>query len=881
MVVIDSITFHNGQSSTAWTGGKNNIPLSPISWGEAIVVTGHIPLAQTIVDITPSMDSGLSQPFTLNKSGTGTTSFQVWVDVDEDLYGYNETSGAMFYTGQQITFRVHFVYLATGGGATKTYDLSFVGIVGPVVQLNAGSANLKPAYNETTTVTVNASEYQSSGGVVSRQDGINCGGGISATTTNPVTGTIYNLGWAYDGGTIGLATSDRDVVIASVSPTGLYTLRSNKSPEAPEGTITATLSIDSAQSRYWIPAVTGRVSVSQISLVKILRAQDISVFRGNPRITDPVTIWDNTMSGPVKMPARGSVAIIFANIPEFIDEQVDINTPTYKSKAHIVPGNNNLYSYRQTGKNSRFFLDRRPWYTCALDESRRALYNATHYIAVDIGSLYDGTFGRADAEGYYIAKNSNASKPYQIKIVTTSNDTAILPDDASGIVYTFDYILDDVVELKTDPTEGYKVLGVHLGNTMTIRVWHTQITNATQKSTGTIPDYTQPDQLITAENISFEDASSQQTMTLPSCVSVSVSAYQQDSESHLFYTDVTLTNTADIPDYEDLPTSISMIVTVGRLNTARIFYLAYARLNTASIRSPQGDGSSYEYNQFWEYGAGTLNLPSAYNSFNDLQLDFDCFPGGLAGEGYQIESIKFDYPNTDNDELGNIFTGTLSDNQWVGSGLDGSNHVLTGRTTRNGYHIGSYEEYNLVITTADNNMYIQKFSFPTMCTFSNIDITEETVKIVLGDVTYGLFIPEHDYEFTFVFMHQYKQWSTISETFIVPADADKVQASDVKFWRCNESGAEVEETNAIEVRSIGYTQTNPTASPVVNAYCTVKLVNPPTDDKTMFKIVVTCPVPSGKPYIYEDTYLGSSSETPGRQRLRQLELYCVGGGSES
>lgn len=539
-----------------------------------------------------------------------------------------------------------------------------------------------------------------------------------------------------------------------------------------------------------------------------------------------------------------------------------------------------MYSYRQTGKNSRFFLDRLPWYTCALNSSGRATHNATHFIAVDIGSLYDGTFGRADAEGYYIAKNSNASWPYQIKIVTTSDDTAILPDDASGIVYTFDYILDDVIDLKTgtNSSDGYKVLGIHLGNTMTIRVWHTQITNATQRSTGTIPNYTQPDQLITAENISFENASTMHAITLPSCVSVSVSAYQQDSESHLFYTDVTLTNTADIPDYEDLPTSITMKVTVGLLNATRIFYLAYARLNQASIRVPQGDGSSYEYNYFWEYGAGTLNLPCAYNSDIDLQLDFDRFPGGPAGEDYKIESIKFDYPNTTNDELGNIFTGTLSGNQWVGSGLDGSDHVLTGRTTRNGYHIGSYEEYNLVIKTADNNMYIQKFSFPTMCTFSNIDIPEETVKIVLDGVLYGLFIPEHGYEFTFVFMHQYKQWSTTSETFIVPADADKVQASDVKFWRCNESGTEVEQTNAIELRSIGYTQTNPTSSPDVNAYCTVKLVNPPTDE-TMFKIVVTCPVSSSEPYIYEDTYLGSSSETPGRQRLRQLELYCFGGGS--
>ena len=280
-MVIDSITFHNGQSSTAWTNGKNNIPLSPITSGNAIVIVGHIPLAQTIVDITPSMDSGLSQPFTLNSSGTGTTSFQVWVDVDEDLYYYNETSSAMFYTGQQITFRVHFVYLATGGGATKTYDMSFVGILGPVVQLNAGSANLKPAYNETTTVTVNASEYQSSGGVVSRQDGINCGGGISATTTNPVTGTTYNLGWTFDGGTIGVASSDRDVVIASVSGNGLYTLRSNKNPEAPEGTITATLSIDSAQARYWIPAVTGRVSVTT---VKVLGAE---YFNGMLNEFDP------------------------------------------------------------------------------------------------------------------------------------------------------------------------------------------------------------------------------------------------------------------------------------------------------------------------------------------------------------------------------------------------------------------------------------------------------------------------------------------------------------------------------------------------------------------------------------------------------------------
>ena len=87
------------------------------------------------------------------------------------------------------------------------------------------------------------------------------------------------------------------------------------------GTMEVSMNVSGgSEMKAWYPAEKMNVSVSQISLVKIVRAQDISVFRGNPRITDPVTIWDNTMSGPVKMPARGSVAIIFANIPEFIDE---------------------------------------------------------------------------------------------------------------------------------------------------------------------------------------------------------------------------------------------------------------------------------------------------------------------------------------------------------------------------------------------------------------------------------------------------------------------------------------------------------------------------------------------------------------------------------
>ena len=91
-----------------------------------------------------------------------------------------------------------------------------------------------------------------------------------------------------------------------------------------------------------------------------------------------------------------------------------------------------------------------------------------------MGSIYDsGSFGRTDANGYWISKNSNTANPYQIKIVTC--DTEIQPDDPSGTVYTFNYTLDGVIDLKVgnNASDGYKVLGVHINESTTIRVWHT------------------------------------------------------------------------------------------------------------------------------------------------------------------------------------------------------------------------------------------------------------------------------------------------------------------------------------------------------------------------------------------------------------------------
>jgi hypothetical protein len=43
---------------------------------------------------------------------------------------------------------------------------------------------------------------------------------------------------------------------------------------------------------------------------------------------------------------------------------------------------------------------------------------------------------------------------------------------------------------------------------------------------------------------------------MPSTVAVEIGAYQQDSETHLYYVDVTLRNTANMPDYENMPTTM-------------------------------------------------------------------------------------------------------------------------------------------------------------------------------------------------------------------------------------------------------------------------------------------------------------------------------------
>jgi hypothetical protein len=150
-----------------------------------------------------------------------------------------------------------------------------------------------------------------------------------------------------------------------------------------------------------------------------------------------------------------------------------------------------------------------------------------------------------------------------------------------------------------------------------------------------------------------------------------------------------------------------MKVTINRSSVTRVFYLAYACLEEALLR--EESGTEYEYNWFWQRGDGdALGLPCVYNSDVDLELDFSVYPGGSAGAGHEITSIKFDYPGTSNDELGNIFSGSYStsNNHWIGPSLPISNRILNGMTTRNGYHLGSYEEYNIVITTADNHKYI-------------------------------------------------------------------------------------------------------------------------------------------------------------------------------
>jgi hypothetical protein len=235
----------------------------------------------------------------------------------------------------------------------------------------------------------------------------------------------------------------------------------------------------------------------------------------------------------------------------------EVNSTTRLSKVHILPGNNNLYNYLEERKtNSHFYLDIHPWGTTKLNSTGRDKYNATHYVAVTVGSIYDDSnvFGRADAEGYWIAKNSNSLNPYQIKIVTS--DTEIGPYDG-GTVYPFDYVLDGVIDLKVgnNTTDGYKVLGVHVNESTTIRVWHTQITNATKRETNPIPNYTIPDEQITSSNISFTDGNGS-AITMPSTVDIQISAYQQDTESHLYYVDVTLRNTANMANYEDLPTTM-------------------------------------------------------------------------------------------------------------------------------------------------------------------------------------------------------------------------------------------------------------------------------------------------------------------------------------
>ena len=107
---------------------------------------------------------------------------------------------------------------------------------------------------------------------------------------------------------------------------------------------------------------------------------------------------------------------------------------------------------------------------------------------------------------------------------------------------------------------------------------------------------------------------------MPSTVDVQVSAYQQDSETHLYYVDVTLRNTANMENYEDLPSTMQMKVTIGRRSVTRVFYLAYANLDEALLREDNGAGG-YEYNYFWNRESGEhLGLPCAYKSDMDIKL---------------------------------------------------------------------------------------------------------------------------------------------------------------------------------------------------------------------------------------------------------------------
>ena len=329
----------------------------------------------------------------------------------------------------------------------------------------------------------------------------------------------------------------------------------------------------------------------------------------------------------------------------------------------------------------------------------------------------------------------------------------------------------------------------------------------------------------------------------------------------MYYVDITMRNTTAIANYEDLPTTMHMKVTVGRRSVTRVFYLAYARLDALLLR--EQSGTEYDYNEYWRYGDGTpLGLPCAYTDSNvDLCLSFARFPGGGAGENHKITQIKFDYPGTNNDELGNLFNGTFYqlNNEWIGPALPNNGHILAEKTTRSGYHLGSYEEYNIVIYTEDGHKYTQKFSLPTMCAFNTIYFREQDTHIIdEHGVLYGLFYQDHGNEFTFEFRHQYRQWSTTGETFINPSDSDKLQASDVKFYLCNASGEVTSETTDIEVYKMGYQDSSP-----YNAYCTVKLVNSRAAGTT-YKIVITnSTLPEGEQYTYEDNYLANANIDPG------------------
>jgi hypothetical protein len=86
-------------------------------------------------------------------------------------------------------------------------------------------------------------------------------------------------------------------------------------------------------------------------------------------------------------------------------------------------------------------------------------------------------------------------------------------------------------------------------------------------------------------------------------------------------------------------------------------------------------------------------------------------------------------------------------------------------------------------------------------------------------------------------------------------------ASNVKFYLCNSDETVISETNDIQVNSMGYQGTDTTYSPSFNVYCTIKLVNPPSNE-ALYKVVITnntCP--SGTPYLYEDEYLSVSTDT--------------------